>query len=63
MSSWSNLGVDPGFVDAAGGDFHLQPTSPCVDVGVASPEVFDDAAGVARPQGVANELGAFELVP
>lgn len=28
-----NLGVDPGFVNAAGRDFHLMPTSPMVDAG------------------------------
>ncbi|NOT01681.1 MAG: hypothetical protein HOP29_13750 [Phycisphaerales bacterium] len=28
-----NLEDDPGFVSAAGGDFHLGSTSPCIDVG------------------------------
>jgi PKD repeat protein len=30
-------GVDPMFVDSAGGDFHLQGTSPLIDNGVAPP--------------------------
>jgi len=28
-----NIDVDPLFVDAASGDLHLQPTSPCIDTG------------------------------
>ncbi len=28
-----NIGADPLFMDGGNGDFHLQPTSPCIDVG------------------------------
>jgi len=33
MSGTGNLNVDPQFVNAAGGDYRLQVTSPCLDVG------------------------------
>ncbi|HVV85561.1 MAG TPA: NosD domain-containing protein [Kofleriaceae bacterium] len=34
-----NLAVDPQFVDATGGDFHLSAASPCVDAG--APDLVD----------------------
>ena len=33
MSGPGNIAVDPQFVDAAGGNFRLKPTSPCIDAG------------------------------
>jgi len=33
-SGVGNTGADPLFVNHAGGDFHLQPTSPCADAGI-----------------------------
>ncbi len=50
------------FVDEQGGDYHLAPGSPAVDVGTSSsvPFDFDD---VPRPQGMAPDPGAFEFAP
>lgn len=55
-----DLSVDPMFVDAMNGDFHLKALSPAVDhapVGMDSSD-FD---GTVRPQGAALDLGAFEF--
>jgi hypothetical protein len=41
-------------------DAHLQLGSPAIDAGVALKEVPTDFDGVARPQGAAYDLGAFE---
>lgn len=51
---------DPGFVDAAAGDFRLRRTSPARDRAVASYSGRRDFAGVRRPQGRTPDLGAFE---
>jgi len=52
--------VDPLFVDAAGGDFHLRSGSPCIDAGIALPEVTNDFEGNPRPQGAGCDIGAYE---
>ncbi len=54
-----NLDADPGFVDVAGLDFHLQPNSPAIDVGVDG-GVDYDFAGLFRPLGAGFDLGAYE---
>lgn len=53
---------NPLFVDASGGDFHLQDGSPCIDVGtdVGLTEDFD---GVSIPRGSGYDIGAFEWLP
>ncbi len=38
----------------------LLPGSPAIDAGVAVPGVTTDQRGIARPQGVAPDIGAFE---
>ena len=42
-------------------DAHLQPGSPAIDAGVAQQEVTIDHDGIARPQGAACDLGAYEF--
>jgi predicted outer membrane repeat protein len=51
---------DPLFVDAAGGDYSLQGTSPCIDTGTATDAPTTDILGVARPQGSGYDMGAYE---
>jgi hypothetical protein len=56
-----NLAVDANtFVDAAAADYHLLPEGRGVDAGEALPEVSHDRDGVARPQGRAWDVGAYE---
>jgi hypothetical protein len=50
----------PLFRDAAALDFHLQAASPAIGAGVNIPEVRYDHDGIARPQGKACDLGAYE---
>jgi hypothetical protein len=61
-----NLNVDPAFVNADGGDYHLRATSPVVDMGAGSAASLDrdskgrsfdgDKNGTAVP-----DMGAFEV--
>jgi hypothetical protein len=59
----SLFGVNPSFVDAAGGDFHLRFDSPVVERGVAVSTFNYDHDGVIRPQGAAWDIGAYEALP
>jgi hypothetical protein len=65
-----NINVDPQFMNTGGGDFHLRGSSPAKDAGAAiapnNPLVPGstqptDKDGVARPQGKAFDLGAYEI--
>ena len=57
----SNLRVDASsFVDASGHDYHLVSTSPAVDSGERLGDVTIDRDAVARPQGSAHDVGAYE---
>lgn len=49
----------PQFVGPA--DAHLQPGSPAIGADAAQPEVTVDIEGVARPQGAACDIGAYEF--
>jgi hypothetical protein len=55
--------TDPLYVDEPNGDMHLQASSPAVDRGEALASFGVDKDGVARPQGAAWDLGAYEYVP
>ena len=55
--------LDPRFVDAAGGNFHLQSGSPAIDAGVNLSIVVNDFDSVLRPVGRAIDIGAFEYLP
>lgn len=58
-----NISADPLFVNAAGGDYHLQPGSPCRNAG--SNEAWmagaEDLDGKSRIADGTVEIGAFEL--
>jgi hypothetical protein len=55
-----DVGLDPSFVAAANGDYHLKNGSPAIDRGVPSSSSPTDFDGIARPQGAGPDLGAFE---
>jgi hypothetical protein len=57
----NNLLSDPQFVDAAGANFRLKPTSPAIDAGVTIADVMIDAARQPRPQGLRSDIGAYEF--
>jgi hypothetical protein len=58
----SNKTSDPKFVSPATGNFHLLPGSPAIDAG-APMNLATDQDGVARPQGPAYDIGAYEFSP
>jgi hypothetical protein len=51
---------DPRFVNASGGNFHLESDSPAVDAGIAVARVTGDFDGIVRPQGTGYDIGAYE---
>jgi hypothetical protein len=53
--------AEPQFVDPDQGDFRLKAGSPGVDAGTTVESVKTDLRGVARPQGKACDVGAYEL--
>jgi hypothetical protein len=69
LAEWQALGYDANsisasaaglFVDAAAHEFALRADSPAVDTGRFVSGVSADIRGVARPQGEAYDVGAYE---
>lgn len=67
----NNGEFDPGFVNAPGRDFHLKATSPAINAGIKASvyqtfvdrygiDIAKDIEQVARPQGSAYDVGAYE---
>jgi len=57
-----NINVDPLFVDAPGGDYHLQPGSPCIDAGDNSVvSVSTDLDGGTRIVNGTVDMGPYEF--
>ena len=59
----SNIDLDPLFVDAATGDYHLQESSPCIDAGTAFFMFYGDTLvdmNADEYVGDAPDMGAFE---
>ena len=50
------------FIDAANRDFRLQANSPARDKGMTLPIVTHDLDSIARPQGGAYDIGAYEYI-
>jgi len=70
LARWQALGFDLHshvatptqlFVDPANNNYALKAGSPAIDAGVALPQVPSDILGVARPQGLAFDIGAYEF--
>lgn len=55
------LTEDPHFFDAAGHDFRLQSSSPCLNTGTWVDAPDGDIRGVTRPQGAGIDIGAYEM--
>ncbi len=69
LAEWQGLGFDTNsitalasvvFVDASVGNFEIGPSSPARDSGRNVSGVGHDIRGVARPQGPAFDMGAYE---
>ncbi|MGE5308017.1 MAG: putative Ig domain-containing protein [Deltaproteobacteria bacterium] len=63
--SWDGHAVNsnPLFVNASGGDLHLQSSSPLINKGTdVSSVVTRDFDGISRPQGGTFDIGPFEYV-
>ena len=58
ISLIDNILSDPRFI--AMGDWRLTSTSPAIDRGLTSWTVADDYLGIARPLGLAPDIGAYE---
>ena len=71
-SQWKSMGFDSHsimrtsvaglFVNPAGGDYHLPNGSAAIDAGTTRTDVPADLDGVARPQRVRYDIGAYEAV-
>ncbi len=55
-----NINENPLFINADN-DYHLQPTSPCIDTGTAEGVPSDDLDGNYRPIGSGYDIGAYEF--
>ena len=57
------VNANPLFADVANGDFSLQPSSPCRNVGVLEDWMTDatDLAGSKRVSGKGVDMGCYEL--
>jgi RHS repeat-associated protein len=56
-----DISADPLFVNAANGDFHLSPGSPCIEAGDPNHYPLTDFEGEPRPMGLIPDIGADEF--
>ena len=59
-----NLAADPQFVDVAGANYHLQPTSPCINAGLNQPWMTGatDLDGNPRIADGTVDMGPYEFI-
>lgn len=53
---------NPLFINLSGGDFHLQSSSPAIDMGISTGAPSTDYDGNPRPFGVGYDIGAYEYI-
>ena len=60
-----NISEFPGFIDSAGGDYHLYYTSSCIDAGdpCFEGQGMEDFEGNPRKMGKSVDIGAYETWP
>jgi hypothetical protein len=61
VSATGNLNLDPMFIAALQGNFHLMNGSPCKDAADPASTIPDDIDGDMRPQGPRRDMGADEI--
>jgi len=57
-----NISDNPRLVEPESDDFHLQPDSPCIDIGNSIPVLTEDIEGDLRPLGSGYDIGADEFI-
>lgn len=60
VAGTGNKNVNPAFVNATQGDFHITAASPCKDAADPSATLDIDIDGDVRPKGAARDIGADE---
>ncbi len=58
-----NINTDPMFINPAGADYHLGPSSPAREVADPAATLGVDFDGDPRPQGTRRDMGADEVKP
>ena len=58
----SNINLNPMFVDARNGNYHLQASSPCLDSANCEDAPAADIDGLTRPLGDGCEMGCYEYL-
>jgi hypothetical protein len=61
VTGTTDLFLDPAFVNAGGGDYHLSGQSPLINAGTTLPWLTVDFEGDPRPTGAAFDIGADEF--
>jgi len=56
-----NIKADPLFVNPVDGNFHIKPSSPCIDAGTGTGAPEKDKDGNQRPIGKGFDIGAYEF--
>jgi hypothetical protein len=56
----SNISADPQFTSVSTSNFTLLSGSPAIDAGIKIATLLYDITGISRPQGLTDDLGAYE---